>query len=152
MYRHSPICIGPLVPEPALVDGRSISRALDELTLVASERTRAGPRHIGCSPDRNYYYRGYRGWLPFRRPRRPRRQCHSQRPVDEENNAAAGDLADDVLTLNSCGHAFHSRCLASWFLMERFDCPLCRSVYYHRKTLPSRATVSVTFPPVAFRG
>lgn len=55
---------------------------------------------------------------------------------DQTEEPVSGMRDEDVLTLNTCGHAFHSRCLASWFLVERFDCPVCRMVYYTRP--PSR--------------
>lgn len=45
---------------------------------------------------------------------------------------------DDILSLNTCRHAFHAKCLASWFLIDRYDCPICRTVYYV-KPPPSRA-------------
>ena len=77
---------------------------------------------------------------PVATPKGPPRV--SVEPID---NAAAGGPAEapplqatvskdsdkgDVLTLNTCGHAFHSRCLSSWFLIYRYDCPVCRSQYY----------------------
>ncbi|QPC72080.1 hypothetical protein HYE68_002832 [Fusarium pseudograminearum] len=40
------------------------------------------------------------------------------------------DTNDDVLTINACGHSFHSKCLSSWFLIDRYDCPVCRVPYY----------------------
>lgn len=40
------------------------------------------------------------------------------------------DSADVVLTLRSCRHTFHKRCLASWCLRWRYDCPVCREPYY----------------------
>lgn len=44
-----------------------------------------------------------------------------------------------MLTLHSCGHAFHSKCLSTWFLIDRFDCPVCRAVYYQGTSLSERA-------------
>ncbi|KAK7752157.1 hypothetical protein SLS62_005901 [Diatrype stigma] len=38
--------------------------------------------------------------------------------------------ADAVLTLRSCRHTFHKRCLASWCLRWRYDCPVCREPYH----------------------
>lgn len=37
---------------------------------------------------------------------------------------------DKAVSLKKCRHTFHSRCLASWFLVERYDCPVCREVYW----------------------
>ncbi|KAK2033027.1 hypothetical protein LX32DRAFT_128984 [Colletotrichum zoysiae] len=37
---------------------------------------------------------------------------------------------DDILTLKGCQHAFHARCLSSWFLIQRYDCPVCRNPYW----------------------
>ncbi|KAI3328523.1 hypothetical protein F4824DRAFT_408546 [Ustulina deusta] len=37
---------------------------------------------------------------------------------------------DQILRIGRCGHAFHSQCLVTWFLKEKYDCPLCRAQYY----------------------
>ncbi|KAF2962763.1 hypothetical protein GQX73_g10810 [Xylaria multiplex] len=44
-------------------------------------------------------------------------------------------LDSDILKITRCGHAFHSRCLVTWFLREeqndgKHNCPLCRVEYY----------------------
>ncbi|KAH6658536.1 hypothetical protein BKA67DRAFT_656724 [Truncatella angustata] len=39
-------------------------------------------------------------------------------------------INDDVVKLKRCQHLFHARCLASWFLRKRYDCPVCRTSYY----------------------
>lgn len=117
-HAGSPICIGPLVPEPALLDGRSIRRALDELTTLATDRRQ----------------------LPG-----PAWKWKKKRDGKGKVGGDGEDGDDDVLTLNSCRHAFHSRCLASWFLMERYDCPVCRVVYYRRPSLPERAVATRGF-------
>jgi len=115
-----PICIGPLVPEPAHVDGGRIQLAVDELTTAAASRQSKRARFC-------------RGRLSFK----------GALPTTGSQTTCNGDSAeegvDDVLTLNSCGHAFHARCLASWFMIERFDCPVCRVVYYRRSSFPDRA-------------
>lgn len=41
-------------------------------------------------------------------------------------------IDDDVLKLKRCQHMYHARCLASWFLQRRYDCPVCRTPYYQR--------------------
>lgn len=41
---------------------------------------------------------------------------------------------DDVMTLCTCGHAFHADCILRWFLLGKYDCPLCKGMYY----LPKR--------------
>lgn len=35
-----------------------------------------------------------------------------------------------MLTLHTCGHSFHAKCLTPWFLLSRYDCPICRKPYY----------------------
>lgn len=40
------------------------------------------------------------------------------------------DEDDTVITLKKCHHSFHSRCLTSWFLTNRYDCPICRTVFW----------------------
>ncbi|KAF1953758.1 hypothetical protein CC80DRAFT_506950 [Byssothecium circinans] len=37
---------------------------------------------------------------------------------------------EEVLMLRVCQHAFHGSCLTSWFLIERYDCPICRLTYF----------------------
>lgn len=45
-----------------------------------------------------------------------------------------GDLAEqDVLTLNTCKHSFHAACLTSWFLLEKYNCPVCKGKYFDPK-------------------
>lgn len=53
---------------------------------------------------------------------------------------------DDILTLNTCGHSFHSKCLSSWFLIERHDCPVCRTAYYKGGGGPRRER-TLAVPP-----
>lgn len=40
----------------------------------------------------------------------------------------------EILRLRSCGHWFHARCLSSWFLIDRYDCPVCRKSYWNGKS------------------
>ncbi|KAI0533318.1 hypothetical protein GGR58DRAFT_122500 [Xylaria digitata] len=54
-------------------------------------------------------------------------------------------MDDEILKTKQCGHAFHSRCLVTWFLREEqknyvHHCPLCRAEYYpvHRQSEPKR--------------
>ncbi|KAK2043169.1 hypothetical protein LZ31DRAFT_335514 [Colletotrichum somersetense] len=46
---------------------------------------------------------------------------------------------DDILTLKGCRHAFHARCLSSWFLIQRYDCPVCRNPYWLSREENARA-------------
>ncbi|KAK2060656.1 hypothetical protein LY76DRAFT_591241 [Colletotrichum caudatum] len=46
---------------------------------------------------------------------------------------------DDILTLKGCQHAFHARCLSSWFLIQRYDCPVCRNPYWLSREEKARA-------------
>ncbi|KAI0123422.1 hypothetical protein BJ170DRAFT_641783 [Xylariales sp. AK1849] len=39
-------------------------------------------------------------------------------------------IDDEVLKMKRCQHMFHARCLATWFLRRRYDCPVCRTLYY----------------------
>ncbi|EMT69853.1 hypothetical protein NOF04DRAFT_1076853 [Fusarium oxysporum II5] len=57
--------------------------------------------------------------------------------------ATTDEAEDDIMTINTCRHSFHSKCLSSWFLIERYDCPVCRVPYY--QGIPRRETaLSVT--------
>lgn len=40
---------------------------------------------------------------------------------------------DELLTLRACQHTFHAPCLVSWFLIERYDCPVCRRTYFQHE-------------------
>lgn len=57
--------------------------------------------------------------------------AHNTSPDDQPN--------DDILTLKKCQHAFHAKCLSSWFLIERYDCPVCRSQYWQTREMRTRA-------------
>lgn len=46
------------------------------------------------------------------------------------------DPGDAVLSLRNCRHTFHKRCLASWCLRWRYDCPVCREPYHHGDSEP----------------
>ncbi|KAI1135605.1 hypothetical protein F5Y05DRAFT_393934 [Hypoxylon sp. FL0543] len=37
---------------------------------------------------------------------------------------------DEVLKMKRCTHLFHARCLATWFLRKKYECPVCRTPYY----------------------
>ncbi|KAI1422525.1 hypothetical protein F5Y12DRAFT_717313 [Xylaria sp. FL1777] len=39
-------------------------------------------------------------------------------------------IDDEILRIRRCGHAFHSNCLVTWFLKEKYECPICRARYY----------------------
>ncbi|KAF2661196.1 hypothetical protein K491DRAFT_480955 [Lophiostoma macrostomum CBS 122681] len=54
-------------------------------------------------------------------------------PSEELFKDGADTQLLDVLTLRECKHAFHSSCLISWFLIKRYDCPVCRRAYYHHE-------------------
>ncbi|CAG7943312.1 unnamed protein product [Penicillium olsonii] len=36
---------------------------------------------------------------------------------------------EEVLVLNRCKHAFHLKCLKSWFEYRRYKCPICQASY-----------------------
>ncbi|KAH6953675.1 hypothetical protein BKA56DRAFT_504588 [Ilyonectria sp. MPI-CAGE-AT-0026] len=35
----------------------------------------------------------------------------------------------DIVRRLSCGHVFHSGCIASWYLRHHYTCPVCMSCY-----------------------
>ncbi|KAI5461713.1 hypothetical protein BGZ63DRAFT_356807 [Mariannaea sp. PMI_226] len=66
--------------------------------------------------------------------------------IDTQSTRGSISVDDDIMTLNSCGHSFHSKCLSSWFLIDRHDCPVCREPYY--KVRPhERRDRSFAVPP-----
>ncbi|KAF2176046.1 hypothetical protein K469DRAFT_39086 [Zopfia rhizophila CBS 207.26] len=46
---------------------------------------------------------------------------------------------DELLILRVCQHTFHGSCLTSWFLIERYDCPICRTIYFHQEDDEARS-------------
>lgn len=67
------------------------------------------------------------GELPETRAARLSRRLSMRRhKVSTERDA-------EILKLRSCGHWFHARCLSSWFLIDRYDCPVCRKSYWEKK-------------------
>ncbi|KAL3448475.1 hypothetical protein BJX65DRAFT_63906 [Aspergillus insuetus] len=60
-----------------------------------------------------------------RLPRRPGQRPPAEADDEEErtNPSSSG-----VLILNRCTHAFHARCLASWFEYGQYRCPICADV------------------------
>ncbi|KAK8135614.1 hypothetical protein PG984_003554 [Apiospora sp. TS-2023a] len=66
---------------------------------------------------------------------KPKRSSWRPQPID-----------DEILKMRRCPHMFHARCLATWFLMKRYDCPVCRAAYYQNSndsedSLSGRETV-----------
>jgi hypothetical protein len=60
---------------------------------------------------------------------RPPRLSGRKRPADEEDEEErANQSSSGVLILNRCTHAFHTRCLASWFEYGQYRCPICADV------------------------
>ncbi|KAI1773005.1 hypothetical protein F4818DRAFT_130489 [Hypoxylon cercidicola] len=41
-------------------------------------------------------------------------------------------IDDEALMLKRCHHIFHARCLATWFLRKKYNCPVCRAPYYQQ--------------------
>ncbi|KAF4974108.1 hypothetical protein FZEAL_8946 [Fusarium zealandicum] len=106
-----PICIGPLVPEPAHTVDQDPRPTLDAVSTVTIKKQPISQEIKVCEASN----------------------------VEQQPSGNAED--DDIMTLNSCGHSFHSKCLSSWFLIERHDCPVCRVPYYkgaqrRERTLP----------------
>jgi hypothetical protein len=123
-----PICIGPLVPEPLQRDEQSARVALAEVTTIAGSS--AEPSPAGAHEDASGVSSKLLSVLPFRKKVSP-----------------GSGSGDDVLTLTACGHSFHAKCLSSWFLIDRYDCPICRITYYRRRppSLPPR-NLNLTLP------
>lgn len=102
----SPICIGPLVPEPVHTVNANPRPILEKVSTVTSHET-------------------------------------NQAKPGPSVQTTTDEAEDDIMTINTCGHSFHSKCLSSWFLIERYDCPVCRVPYY--QGIPRRETaLSVT--------
>ncbi|KAF0320667.1 hypothetical protein GQ607_012064 [Colletotrichum asianum] len=133
----SPICIGPLfVPSNIHTTGSSPMQA------VPSHASGSGG---GRQAHRGFGFRGVREKLAAS-------NCNWRvmQLWDEKTGNSQGDSGDDdILTLKSCHHAFHAKCLSSWFLIERYDCPVCRSPYWQTREMRARAASA---PPGAGGG
>ncbi|KAF7551290.1 hypothetical protein G7046_g7764 [Stylonectria norvegica] len=122
-FGECPICIGPLIPEPAHAfagdRGEDCPRpSLKEVVTVTAQVHPISSNHgnQNVSAPAVGLEDAARG---------------SRQDVCQDIGASAPDTSDDdILTLNSCGHSFHSKCLSSWFLINRHDCPVCRVPYY----------------------
>ncbi|KPM40788.1 hypothetical protein AK830_g5756 [Neonectria ditissima] len=127
-FGECPICIGPLVPEPAHTTG---SDALPALAQVASVTTKSPAASQPTSQE----------------PCMAEINDAQRQPREVDTQSIRTDTVDDdILTLNSCGHSFHCKCLSSWFLIERHDCPVCRVPYY-KSSGPRREQRTFTVPP-----
>ncbi|CAM1507849.1 Fc.00g046970.m01.CDS01 [Cosmosporella sp. VM-42] len=118
-FGECPICIGPLIPEPAHTSGDNAPTSVEAagvatVKLTVTTTAKSLPGSNGESHE---------GVVELGRAS----QVNSLNPSE-----------DDVLTLNTCGHSFHSKCLSSWFLIERYDCPICRLPYYKSRSRTSR--------------
>lgn len=98
----SPICIGPMVPAPIHVKNS------EHHELAAAKSNKLSLRRLSDRFDDDDVITVEH---------------------DDLNESAPEDL--QIVTINACGHSFHAKCLSSWFLMRRYDCPVCRAVYYH---------------------
>lgn len=73
--------------------------------------------------------------------------------VAEEKRRSMQPVDDEVLMMKRCPHVFHSRCLATWFLRRKYDCPVCRTPYYQEveEMVPNEDyRIPPTIPVVAF--
>ena len=52
----------------------------------------------------------------------------------ELSNSIEEKESKEILKLNACAHEFHAECLVSWFVIQKYSCPICRSVYYVSNT------------------
>ncbi|KAI1414448.1 hypothetical protein F5Y13DRAFT_158580 [Hypoxylon sp. FL1857] len=69
-------------------------------------------------------------------------KCPSVQPIE-----------DEALKLKRCRHIFHARCLATWFLRNKYECPVCRTPYYQaapEDDLEEDYHIPTTLPTVAF--
>jgi hypothetical protein len=107
----SPICIGPLVPEPAHAVNNDPRPTLEEFSTATSHK----PANHEAKAS------------------------HQETAIQ----AIEDPTKDDILTINTCGHSFHSKCLSSWFLIERHDCPVCR-VQFYKGTRRREPTLNVS--------
>lgn len=122
----SPVCIGPLVPPTAPQPACIVNKPTARFTQVVASKM---------------------PWMAANTPAEHVTQvtgCPCESP-QMSTDAPALEVQDDVLTLDTCGHSFHFKCLSSWFLIERHDCPVCRVPYYKGAGLGRDRIPIVTF-------
>ncbi|OHF01947.1 hypothetical protein CORC01_02825 [Colletotrichum orchidophilum] len=137
-----PICIGPLFVSSNRNAAEAVPKRAIPLNAPGSDGDHCVPEGSGGEPSRYTVGGSSDGcgvkaaplnWsVPWPWKRK------SSKPASEPSE-------DDILTLRNCQHAFHAKCLSSWFLIERFDCPVCRSQYWQTRENRARAA---TAPPV----
>ncbi|KAL2811782.1 hypothetical protein BJX63DRAFT_268806 [Aspergillus granulosus] len=59
---------------------------------------------------------------------RPPRYAGRSPAGDEEGGECRNLDSSGIMVLNRCAHAFHARCLASWFEYRQYRCPICADV------------------------
>ena len=106
-----------------------LSSFYDEPAEESVEKTAEKRRDVetGLAPD------------PKAVPRAPK-AANEKQATDEPP-----EVGDEVLKMKRCRHMFHARCLATWFLQRRYDCPVCRIQYYQpvdEEEAPRRETLS----------
>ncbi|VUC21900.1 unnamed protein product [Clonostachys rosea] len=142
-----PICIGPLVPESPsrLTQTRLRGDVTTAHQDVPSRRqsTNLTPEGRPSTTDEIPEHNSRSGF-PF--GSHWFSQIRRKGSAGLEEDCEVLTEVDDVLTINGCGHSFHSKCLISWFLMDRNDCPICRQLFYSPPSIPSRVFLRVSPP------
>lgn len=72
--------------------------------------------------------------------------------AQEKKQQSMQPIDDEVLKLKRCTHIFHARCLATWFLRKKYDCPVCRTPYYQvvQEEAEEDYRIPQSLPAVAF--
>ncbi|KZL74619.1 hypothetical protein CT0861_10547 [Colletotrichum tofieldiae] len=138
-----PICIGPLfVPNNTSAAGAGPMQAMPSqvsggaVEVLEESGGRAGPiQHTtgGASDGRTTK-------PPASRWRASMWRLWEKSPAKTHTQASD----DDILTLKACQHAFHAKCLSSWFLIGRYDCPVCRNHYWQSREERARTTSALS--------
>ncbi|CAJ2506529.1 Uu.00g006590.m01.CDS01 [Anthostomella pinea] len=48
----------------------------------------------------------------------------------KEERCSLQPVNDEVLKMKRCRHLYHAKCLATWFMRKKYNCPVCRTPYY----------------------
>lgn len=153
---NCPICIGPLCPV-----------AHDEAGRDAVVETKGGPTEphepgaSGSNDAAEGHEGGVRNSTASNAPVNPTdgggedetptsRVAQISRRLSMRKHRVSTERDMEILKLKSCGHWFHARCLSSWFLIDRYDCPVCRKNYWHgraRRVGPMQAFLRNDYAP-----
>lgn len=72
----------------------------------------------------------FKARIPFVLSAASARRWDRKTDAEDEGRDVEAATEQDILPLDTCKHRFHAACLTSWFLLEKYDCPVCKRKYF----------------------